>query len=714
MYKLPVELTLKELNAHKELDRLALVRPKKEPEISVIPVSNHVVSLERPDPHDLTMRDLDYINRLDKISRNSIEGATGRILKSGIYPKITPEMREKYLLEEQKNQRDYYEALQKDDPALFARIPDFRVQLEDVDLGALRYTRSVEEIQDDITEYLEGLKEVEEKKQQILTTKDPSLLKEELIILDPIMRKYPSHALYEQMLKKEADLREAEKHHRIKEELAQLQDALNLKLSNLYSELENRNQLQTDYEAERRRVDRTNQQKLQLFEEEFKTLNRGKFSIQREPNETDEEYLQRMEDVGNITIDEAGLNADIARETKNVFKSHLREFIRDNSVIEAIFRELEDHYGEGDAPLVYDKLTQLFPIFKQKTIDILGENPTYGTVSVIVDLIENLYSNGKIGDILVDDEDQKKNYKKNTASEYLDEEIPQADARIVKKLPQDALILNYYNNSDPDKLEADEVNDITEVKKRVKARAVGRTKGITWEEYKKKALAHTPAATQPKSKKTKDSQVIQQPGVLTRQQSKEKEKKDITTFFEKQGKGLKSGADKFSDYCEIGEIMVMPKKLFYKNTLSIRSLKGNAFTGIKDCQVSDNLAKIILELCKGKVPAHQEIKHLSSSEKRIFDELVYMAKLHKEVSHSGEETIQQLKHRLSILEGEIQAGNNNPDILREIHKIVNVLSRMGAVSHNNAREYLQETVGGLIKPRRKSKTIGGAPPVKPR
>ena len=41
----------------------------------------------------------------------------------------------------------------------------------------------------------------------------------------------------------------------------------------------------------------------------------------------------------------------------------------------------------------------------------------------------------KIGDILVDDEDQEKNYKKNTASEYLEdlEEIPQADARIVKK-----------------------------------------------------------------------------------------------------------------------------------------------------------------------------------------------------------------------------------------------------------------------------------------
>ena len=256
------------------------------------------------------------------------------------------------------------------------------------------------------------------------------------------------------------------------------------------------------------------------------------------------------------------------------------------------------------------------------------------------------------------------------------------------------MILDYYNNNDKEKKEAEEVADIKEVERRVKARAVGRTKVQTWDDYKRKALAHF--HSQPE---------VAQPGVLTRQQSqeKEKEKTTIASFFEKKGKGLKSSADKFSDYCEIGEIMIMPKKLFYKNTLSIRSLKGNAFTGIKDCQVSDSLAKVILELCQGKVPTNQEIKHLSSSEKRIYDELIYMAKLHKEVSHSGEDTIHQLKHRLSILEGEIEAGNNNPDILREIHKIVNVLSRMGAISHNNAREYLQETVGGLIKPRRKSK-----------
>ena len=699
MYKLPVELTLKELNAHKELDRLALVRPKKEPEISIVPVSNHVVSLEKPDPHDLMMRDLDYINRLDKISRNSIEGATGRILKAGIYPKVTPEMREKYLLEEQKNQRDYYKSLTAGDPALFAKIPDIRVQLEQPNSSALVFMKSEDQIRREIKDAITKIEEIDKLRaiidSTVFTNADILEHEREIAKLKLTQSRFPSEKAKKEIERMKSDLKKAlDGYPDEKRKLAEGKDKFNEMLSNLYSELYEYKQLEEIDNADKKRVDEANANKLQLLEEEFNILNRGKFSIQREPNETDDEYLQRMEDVGNITIDKNDLNADIARETKNVLKSHLREFIRDNGVKEGILREIEHRYGEQDAPLKNDKLIQLFPEFKQKTIDIFGENPSYSTVSSIVDLIDNIFSNRTIKEIIDDDKkyDGKKKKPGLEELEKLEDDIPEADVRLVKKFTQNMMILDYYHNYDPEKKEAEAVDDIDEVKKRVKARAVGRTKGTTWEEYKKKATDYF--YSQPG---------IQKPGPLTRAKSQDTEKKSITSFFEKKGKGLKSGADKLSDYCEIGEIMVMPKKLFYKNTLSIRSLKGNAFTGIKDCQVSDNLAKIILELCQGKVPAHQEIKHLSSCEKRIFDELVYMAKLHKEVSHSGEDTIKQLKHRLSILEGEVQAGNNNPDVLREIHKIVNVLSRMGAVSHNNAREYLQETVGGLIKPRRKSK-----------
>ena len=227
--------------------------------------------------------------------------------------------------------------------------------------------------------------------------------------LEHIQRTYPSEKNRKELEFLKADLAEGlNGYPATKRKLANKKDELNEELSNLYSELYEYKQLEETDNAEQRRVDKANAKKLQLLEEEFNTLNRGKFSIQREQNETDDEYLQRMEDVGNVSIDEEGLNADIARETKNVLKSHFKEIIRDNGVIEAIFREFEHRYGEDEAPIVYDKLIQMFPKFKQKILEIFGENPTYGTVSSIVELIENLLTNREVEAIKQDDDNKKK------------------------------------------------------------------------------------------------------------------------------------------------------------------------------------------------------------------------------------------------------------------------------------------------------------------
>ncbi len=74
-----------------------------------------------------------------------------------------------------------------------------------------------------------------------------------------------------------------------------------------------------------------------------------------------------------------------------------------------------------------------------------------------------------------------------------------------------------------------------------------------------------------------------------------------------------------------------------------------------------------------------------------------------DIPNNGENTLKELKHRLNLLEGEINAGNNNDDIKKELHQTVHKLIGMGALNHNIGRVYLNDLIGHMVAPRRTKK-----------
>ena len=115
-----------------------------------------------------------------------------------------------------------------------------------------------------------------------------------------------------------------------------------------------------------------------------------------------------------------------------------------------------------------------------------------------------------------------------------------------------------------------------------------------------------------------------------------------------------------------------------------------------------------MKILKGQEPTALEFKKLQLNEKPLFDTLIYHSKLHKlnpNLPNSAENTLRELKHRLNLLEGEINAGNNNNDIKKEIHTVVHRLVGMGALNHSLARGYLNDLIGPIIIPRRSKKII---------
>jgi hypothetical protein len=109
-----------------------------------------------------------------------------------------------------------------------------------------------------------------------------------------------------------------------------------------------------------------NQSKLREYTDVFNSLNRGRFSTRQEPNETDEDYLERLKRNAEIEQPKQKLE-DIVFMVSKKFKELLKELgIRNNSTIESVSNSLSD--------LTKSDILKKRGVFKNKFIKLFGEN----------------------------------------------------------------------------------------------------------------------------------------------------------------------------------------------------------------------------------------------------------------------------------------------------------------------------------------------------
>jgi len=74
----------------------------------------------------------------------------------------------------------------------------------------------------------------------------------------------------------------------------------------------------------------------------------------------------------------------------------------------------------------------------------------------------------------------------------------------------------------------------------------------------------------------------------------------------------------------------------------------------------------------------------------IYDNLMYMSKLYKNHHNTVDKTVQKMKDRFAVLEGEIEAGNTNSMILKEIYELLFKMSKNNVISGVEAQRYWKE------------------------
>lgn len=137
-----------------------------------------------------------------------------------------------------------------------------------------------------------------------------------------------------------------------------------------------------------------------------------------------------------------------------------------------------------------------------------------------------------------------------------------------------------------------------------------------------------------------------------------------------------------------GKIKIDLNKLFYRNILSITDGKGKQMNGYPNKRVSDNFVDVIFKILENKTITKTDLKNIHS-ERMIYDNLIVLSGIHKSKSipTTIEDTAPEMKNRLGLIVGEIEAGNSNKELLKELHELLFKMSQINLISRSAATKY---------------------------
>lgn len=479
-------------------------------------------------------------------------------------------------------------------------------------------------------------------------------------------------------------------------------------------------------------VEESNRRKVREYESMLKTLNQGKFNIQQQPNESDEEYLKRLEDESEQEYDDTIDKQKADQFNVLALKDNLRKITRDVGIVEFIINSLKPneiyhtnkHWGF------------LEKAFKQ---EYGSDNRVLTGEDYVLFILEFIYP-GSSSEVIERDDSSfdtslpleesssetptektpvpKKRSPRPEGSEKVVDElmdiIRQRDEQIglerenygkffIALVGSESLYVQNNDNKKEFYLRRGSKNhilvSITD-NQPGSFRVAGTAGNVKFQQGQmlKWLGEYTDAFEYPDNdiKEIFDGQIslkgtyniLKDKFKLKSTKENQLEEEDGTNYV---GYGIPLSIPRGP--VTFGSSKINLHKLFYDNILSVKRGRGGAYPGINNMRVTDDLVYILMSVLKGKLVTKSQLKGLSSNEKMIYDLMMKMSGLHKEVPyHDGgdEDHVDELKSRLAIVEGSIMAGNNNKSMLKELKDILMRLHHFKVISYAQATGHFKQ------------------------
>jgi len=486
--------------------------------------------------------------------------------------------------------------------------------------------------------------------------------------------------------------------------------------------------------GEKARVERVNRQAVKTFEDEINALNKG-ININQQVGESDEDYLQRIENMKGARY---GQEVAVQATTFNVkrFKTKMKEILTiPESALEKIIKYLDNDkmlyeankkfsllktaiektYGvnprfkagdENDLyTFIYNTLTRQFQeetpqealVVESKNTDLLAKTKT-GFISKLKLLAIYEAITGKKSFtgtskqlaeeiIKLREKDESVRPPPSYAESARSIETRRTGASRRSDLTQKPFGFTGRESTGTFLRE----QDLGGFSRRGRPPISEELKAELKKEREDKAIISSTMKDMLKEIEKRNAPPSNPVGRPKKQPPLDPKQGKIESFISK-GKGVER--EFYPKLVPFGAIMISPAQLFYYKLLRVREPTKHSIRGMPDVRVSDDMVYILMKIINGGTPSMTELKALSDDEKTIYDAIIMKAKLHKEMpqsyAQSVESSINKLKKRLELLEGEWSAGNDNTLIKKELNSVIRQLTELKAISEVEGRKYLKQ------------------------
>jgi hypothetical protein len=513
-----------------------------------------------------------------------------------------------------------------------------------------------------------------------------------------MMRKYQ-----EELSNIDASIRDATKKHQL------IIDSIN----NIDIEKERVKNYYYDTNSETMKRKQSNLERVNQYRDELNFLNKGAFSTEKAPDESEMEYLERLQRNAEIQPPEDQLT-DAKALTISRFREKMRELIKDPVIIEQVINTLDN--ASPDDVDNKAELLKNWNLLKTKFITTYGINNKRITASDIITFFDFFLTTGESGlakaiEGVVNVKDEPILSSAGVPINIEVNRLPNEDTLLITAHTAGGDKSLYLRSIDANGLHltysfTGEVGTFKEyfdenLPSYRKGKGTGkssveieRATGITPSQFNSifdiSSKKVNPAFI---SKKLFDKygirsitlQEYSEPPILVSKYSKTKDGRKTETEY---GFGLP--AENIPQYVPFGNVILLLQKLYYHNQLSVKNKQMKSVAGFRTSKVSEAFVKLIMNMVQGLKPTHSDISALSANERQVYDRLIQVANLNKAVANHGDKTIADLKHRLKMIEAEIEIGNNNPMLKKELYGILHALKNFKVITQSQIDKYIKQ------------------------
>ena len=533
------------------------------------------------------------------------------------------------------------------------------------------------------------------------------------------------------------------------------------------NEMRRQDELKSINQAEEQRVKQINRERVKNYQERLNQLNEGEFSVIQQGNETEEEWLTRLNDIALSPYDDERIKLESDIYNVKELRNNLKELIKDNVIIDDVIRSF------NVVPNDVFQLNKIFnPYVKNKFIKVYGKfNPRIDEQTVYNFLSEILYE-GKHGKKKENDgtddmdnnvEVKKENLDKTSSSSVEGEQklVSEVDSMFTDKLTGKPVGLLGYNP--PDEEEKDKETyiysgdrfDIILSKKNnylkiyshdnqkeffIKPATTakgqprflisktgnegefflfGGEKGIStgadildylsvWSEVYGDGKANREATNNKMNPPQLDYSIIieylgknktnihaklRNYGLTTTKPKKKKIKyEDNREKFanlnnkELIGWGVGLPKDIPKELIPFGRCKLHLYKLYYDNEFVLKDSSGFNIPGLRNVKVSDEFVELIMKIHNKENISQSFINKLSKGEQDLYDLVIFKCGL-KNLDNDHKTNVKNLKEKLATIEGEIEAGNDNKEVLKELYDVLQQLVIYKSINVSEAKKH---------------------------